>query len=469
MSIFKTHVIRKIIPLISITGSCGGLTVAAMQIAGTEKSFIGTGIIFILYILAGTAVGLFASIYFTGKGIEFIARDGKGKILFVRQKIYLLTSVAMVAAYITNVKTGVGAGVVAAIFFGGAFLLGITNGIYDYRESVAKNTLYLGALPVMLSFTYGYYINGSYEAIDMAWLFGSVYLFSYLLFTNRMQLNTVIFFRKSINVENSRKIRTFNDRLIVLLYMLYLVMFNFRKLLNISYDFFLSVINWCLVVMAAIMNWLLVDIKTDGAAELQEKEELDYLEKIERPWLAMLIKIAIYIIFIAMGIAIVVSLIVLVRKIIKKIKEVIRNNYNKSMSVKKVKTKEYEEKSEIVKENNGKRLIKLKRKKFKYNMKNLNKIPLAEDKVRYVYGFVLERLHHKHVDIEDSDTPEEILARIRKHRNGEKLNKVGFEEFTEKYRRVRYGRKKAEVNEDFAKKGEKFEKAVSDIYVEPKK
>ena len=105
---------------------------------------------------------------------------------------------------------------------------------------------------------------------------------------------------------------------------------------------------------------------------------------------------------------------------------------------------------------------------MRYNLKKLNEIPLAGEKIRYVYGFVLERLYHKHIDIEESDTPDEILAKVKQHRNGDKLAKMGFEEFTEKYHKARYSGKPIEDDEDLVQKGENFEKAVSSIQVEEK-
>jgi hypothetical protein len=106
---------------------------------------------------------------------------------------------------------------------------------------------------------------------------------------------------------------------------------------------------------------------------------------------------------------------------------------------------------------------------MQYNLKKLNEIPLAGEKIRYVYGFVLERLYHKHVEIEESDTQDEILSKVKKHRNGEKLAKMGFEEFTKKYHKARYSDKPVEEDENLVETGEKFEKGISSIKVEEKK
>ncbi len=464
----RNKLIRKIIPLIAITGCMGGVSAAVMELAGSPNSYIVTGLYILLYAVIGTAVGFLADFFFESRGKDLIKRNHKDELLLVQQPIYFVSGAAVIIAFITNMGSGIGAGLVASVFFGFTFLLGLSNGIFDYRESVSKNLLMAAILPIGFSFVYGYYMNGTDAASNMAWLFGSIYLFSYLLFLNRMQLNSIIFFRKSVNIEDSKKIRMFNDWLIILFYIVYLIMFNFRQLLKVSYDGVLAVIGWLMVLMEKISSWLLIDIKTEAIEEAAEKEELDYLPDIKRPWLETLLKIIMYIVIAAVIIAAVVSIVIIIIKTIKKIREKLSSNFNRSMAKKKIESKEYEEESQIVREEKNADSIKSKKRKMQYNLKKLNDIPLAGEKIRYVYGFVLERLYHKHVDIEESDTPEEILIKIKKHRNGDKLAKMGFEEFTEKYRKARYSSKDMEEDEKLAETGGEFEKAVSNIHIETK-
>ncbi|MBN2557148.1 MAG: hypothetical protein JXB33_00185 [Clostridia bacterium] len=465
----RTTLLRKIIPFIAIAGSWGGLSTAAMQMAGSEDTFFKTGVTLLLYILAGTIAGFAAVLIFERRGRDIISRNVKGNIYIIKQPVYFLTAAAMMVAFITNMKPAGATGMTAAVFFGFAFFLGLSNGLFDYRESVSRNILYLGAVPIGLGFVYGYYINGGDQAINMVWLYGSAYLFSYLLFVNRMKLNSIIFFRKSVNIEDSKKIRMFNDWLIILLYMFYLVLFNFRKLLNVSYDIILRIINWSLAVMSAIMEWLLAEGDSLEREDLSEKEKLDEAVYPENPLLEKILKIIMYTLFAALAVAIVVVLVATIIKIIKKIAEKLRSNYNRSMSEKKVESKEYVEESEIIKDTANKDSLRRRKKKFRYSLKKLGDIPLAGDKVRYVYGFVLERLYHRQVAIEPSDTPEEIIGKIRRIRNGGSLNQMGFEEFTEKYRKARYSGKDIEPDENLLDKAEKFEKAISGLQTDSDK
>ncbi|MCK5759153.1 MAG: hypothetical protein KAH14_08670 [Clostridiales bacterium] len=465
----RSEIARKIIPLIAIMGCMGGATTSLLEWSGTPNSYLITGLFVLIYALAGTALGMLAVSFFDKQGKDIVARNVKGELLLVKQPIYFAAGFAVIIAFITNMNAGTVVGLLAAIFYGFSFLLGLSNGILDYRESVTKNLLFAAIIPIGFSFVYGYYINDSDQTANMAWLFGSVYLFSYLLFINRMQLNNIIFFRKSVNIEDSKRIRVFNDWLIILFYMGYLVMFSFRKLLNVTYDSILAVIGWLMVVMEKITSWLLIDVPGDGASELPlEEEDIELLPDVRRPWLETLLKVMMYVVVGAVAIAAVISIIKIIVKIIKKIREKFQNNYNRSMAEKKIESKEYEEESAIVRdvENEDRKIGK--RKKMQYNLKKLNEIPLAREKIRYVYGFVLERLYNKQVDIEQSDTPEEILKKIKSHRNGDKLAKMGFEDFTEKYRKARYSDKEIEIKENLAETGGKFEKGVSDIRVDIK-
>jgi hypothetical protein len=228
-----------------------------------------------------------------------------------------------------------------------------------------------------------------------------------------------------------------------------------------------NIINWLLLAMAAILNWLLTD--TGGAdAELSEKEELPGYEEPGNPWFETIMKIVIYTVLAAVAITAVVAIVIGIIKLVKFLKEKFSEGFNRSAGEKKIQFKEYEEETEIVKdEKAGLGLLK-KRRRFQYNLKNLKNIPLSNDKIRYVYGFVLERLYHKKVDIEESDTPEQIIEKVNRQKNGEKLTKMGFDEFSRKYEIARYSGRQVEAESDLGKTGEAFEKAILDIKVEKK-
>lgn len=459
--------IRKVIPLFLIFGGGAGITASVLFYFGLPQRLIIIGLYFSIYVITGTLIGLLGENSITRiKGKSPVNRNEKGELLLLNQPLYTIAIIALIVAFITNYSHGATVAIFATIFYGLGFVIGLANGMFDYRQSISMNLLYIGILPISLTFLYAYYLNQSNAAIDFAWLCGSLFLFGYLLIVNRIKLDSIIFFKKSVNIEDSKKIRRFNDFLIVIFYAIYLVMFNFRKIINFSYDVLIKVFNWMLRVMEAISDWLLADIILEKTQDLTGPEKFDKLEKIERPWLEVLMKIVIYLVLGAVAIAAVISIVVVIIKAIKKLREILSEGFNRSVSEKKIKSKEYEEESEIVREELKGLNLKRRIRKYQYNLKNLKNIPLGSDKIRYVYGFVLERLYHKQIKINPSDTPEEIIEKIKNHKNGDELIKMGFDEFSKKYENARYSGREIDAGEDLEKKGEAFEKTVSDIKVE---
>ncbi|MCD6321692.1 MAG: DUF4129 domain-containing protein, partial [Clostridiales bacterium] len=88
------------------------------------------------------------------------------------------------------------------------------------------------------------------------------------------------------------------------------------------------------------------------------------------------------------------------------------------------------------------------------------------EKIRYLYGFILERLFHRKIKIKLSDTPQEILETVLNYSNGQQMNQIGFQNLTEIYRQVRYGNKDVEINGDIVEIAGKYEKTISEIHTE---
>ncbi|MBN1623990.1 MAG: hypothetical protein JXN10_07600 [Clostridia bacterium] len=465
----KNKIIRKFIPLMAITASVGGLSAAAMELAGSKTSIWVNLIIGFIYILAGTLAGMILTEFFEKKGAEIVARNQKGELLITKQPAYLLAGFAVLAALLMNLKSGVGFAIVAALFLGFNFLMGITNGIFDYRESVTKNLLYGGVVPIGMLLIYSYYLNNSENAIRLAWMTGSLYLYTYLLFINRMQLDSIIFFRKSVNIEDSRKIRVKNDIMITAYYSIYLILFNFRKMVTITREMIERFISWFFMVLEKISDWLIADIPFIEREPMDQVEDLVEGEVVVRPaWVVMFMKILMYTLLAAVCIVLLLAIIGFIVKLVKKIRESMRLSYNRKANETRTSSDEYVEETEIVKEERNNSSLRARKKKMIYNLRDLGKIPLASDKVRYLYGFVLERLYHRHISIKDSDTPEEVLDKVKAAGNGANLTKMGFAEFTESYERVRYGRKNIALEENMIKKGEGFEKAIASMTEEKK-
>lgn len=144
---------------------------------------------------------------------------------------------------------------------------------------------------------------------------------------------------------------------------------------------------------------------------------------------------------------------------------IIKKGLNLSVSESGQQIIEYDEENEIIKTEAGITI----RKRFKYTRRGLGQLSGDTEKIRYLYGFILERLHNRKLSIKYSDTPKEIHRKIRQYANGKKLDDIGFNELTEKYRKVRYGNKSVLFEIDTSDLAEKYERVIESIDPRQKK
>lgn len=123
---------------------------------------------------------------------------------------------------------------------------------------------------------------------------------------------------------------------------------------------------------------------------------------------------------------------------------------------------EYDEEHEIIKTDTG---VVIKR-KYKYTRRGLSAQKDDSSRIRYLYGFILERLNRRKINIDDSDTPREIRRKILRYSNGEKLDEIGFRELTEKYIKVRYGHKTVKLESNILLMADQYEKAIISIAID---
>jgi hypothetical protein len=107
--------------------------------------------------------------------------------------------------------------------------------------------------------------------------------------------------------------------------------------------------------------------------------------------------------------------------------------------------------------------------RYKYSLRELKNLDTYKEKVRYLYGFALERLKYKNVKISKADTPEEIVDKLGTYENGNKLVDNVFKDFTDEYINVRYGDKETGQDEDFMEKADAVDKGIENIKVKDEK
>ncbi|MBN2852125.1 MAG: hypothetical protein JXQ23_05250 [Clostridia bacterium] len=464
MNLLKKYLIRKFIPFIAIIGSLTPFAISIQHIINQQINVITQSLIFVIFILAGIIIGSLASAVYTRNGKDILTYNYLDKALLIKQKAYFLFPLATVAGYMMGISYSGLYAIACAILYSMAFVSGIGIGIFDYRDVLNKNTLYVGTVPIGLSFIYAYYATQNPVFVDVVWVYGSVYLYAYLLFINRMRLDSIIFFRNSVNVENSKSIRVFNDILITGFFSLFLIFFNFRKVISFGYSFVMKGIEWLFAMLATIMNSLLSFAEippSEGATE-----DFNQFLGGEAIQTSLFLKILIFTFGALFCLAILIVIFIGIRIVIRAIRKFMGNLSgvgNNSAKEKKIKTKEYEEESEIIKSSKKKEVYHHEN-KYLYTLKGLDKLQNDDEKLRYLYGFALERLIIQDVRILKSDTPVQILDKIAQRKGGIELNEEQFSKFTEEYRRVRYGYKPS-MKIDFTEKGKELEKRIAEIKI----
>ena len=66
-------------------------------------------------------------------------------------------------------------------------------------------------------------------------------------------------------------------------------------MINAVYDLLKVILRWIFVIMEKITEWLIADIDMEAAEEIVEKEELELLGEVKRPWLEIFLKIMMYV------------------------------------------------------------------------------------------------------------------------------------------------------------------------------
>lgn len=444
---------RKVLSASFTIGTCGGLFISAMKSLKNPYNILELTLQLLLLVIVGTGIGIITNYFsFKNKPPE---KDNNTEVKFAERKIYFATIAVMVLSYFINTRMNEWNTFSAALIVGGVFILSLTNGIYDISSYATKKILSFGIFPVAVSFVLGYYVVGSTGAISAVWIFGCLFFLSFLLLLSNMQLNTQLFSTKEINVVNRKKIKLFNFGAVAVFFLLCLVIINFRKIISVSGDIIVKTVNWTYNILSKFTVWLLNNPQTGSESRKEIMELRDSTTKIvDKPILENLFILFLFIMLVFFIAAVTITIVVLIRK-----------SSNNSIKKRSFDANEFNEESDIVKE---KLRLKL-RKKFGYTLEELDEIEDSGEKIRYLYGFILERLYHYDIDISKSDTPEEIINKILMYENGQELSEMGFGELTEKYRRVRYGKKNVDIDKELRQLGEVMEMAIRKLEADPPK
>lgn len=438
-------VLKRILSTSYVAGTSGGLFISAMRSLESSKSVLILIIQLFVTIFLGTVIGALARKLKLKRLMKASAANEEPELKIADQKSFFIALVIMIIAHFINADMNEWNQFTAVLLTGGIFILSMVNGHLDISSYSGKSLLSLGIIPIILGFILGYSGHDNQGVINSVWIFGFMGFLSFLLILSNSQLNFQLFSSKHINVANRKRIKIFNFSIVLIFFIFCVIVINFRRIIMFTGEVIKSIINFVYKGVEGFTIWLLNNPKAGRVPDEADRELSEFSFGAGQSTLFDTIVLVI----LALVLIIVISVIVIIIK-----KQKLAGQKPVIMD-----QDEFNENIEIIKE----RLHLNLRKKFTYTLKGFDDIKDVGGKTRYLYGFIIERLYYKKVRITISDTPDDIMHKVFKCDNGQLLEKLGFEELTEKYRRVRYGGKKVKFDGDLGRMAEAYERVIKNI------
>ena len=328
--------------------------------------------------------------------------------------------------------------------------MGLSGGIYDQFGPGAGKMLLAGMIPLAGS-VFFLIVDTPGEIKTIIWFLGLTYLLCSFLIMNNVQLREKVFSAQDINLKNVRRIRNRNYILASFLFIICALFIFLRRVLMYAKDTINGAFQAIYDLLVRFSESITYDLWYRGIGDVQPD--------IPRKWdTSSTPFIVVNLLLVLVVISIVAAVIILAYTIIRKRGRRLKRDH----SIRK--EPEYIEESEIIRD----RAKLVSRKKFRYTKKGLLNLNDSGKKIRYLYAFILERLYRINIRLKSSDTPVEIHGKLLKYADGEKLDAIGFDELTENYRKVRYGNKFIDFNNDIVGIADKYETAISLLNTENK-
>lgn len=446
--IIKKHIsimLSKLLAFFTIWGCCGGLYIALSDRLTEGKSIILAVIQFSVVLIMGISFGVITkATYKTEKNI-LLKKNHHGNFEFFSQRIFLTFVFITIAGWFYYQGYDIRPRLVLAAMPSIIYLIGLSMGIYSQFGPSAGRMLLAGMIPLSGSVIF-LLIKTPSVINTIIWCLGFIFLICSFLIMNNIQLITNVFMAQEININSTRKIRGHNYVLAVVLSVVCAAFIMLSRILSFIKNVINSFVKSIYNLLEEFSKLITYDLWYRGVGDPQRDVPPEWTTS-DISYYAVKIILAVAVVIL------VVSIIIFVFRIVK------RRIHRKLIERKISKNSEYIEESEILRVKKS-----MKRKtRFIYTKSGLKKITDASDRIRYLYAFILERLYRKQISVKPSHTPSEIRKLILGSEGGEGFANIGFNEFTEKYKKVRYGNKSVDIKTDPMILAEKYEKAIEGI------
>lgn len=364
--------------------------------------------------------------------LSFMLNIGDSQRFVSSSALWALIIIPVVAVLITYGSSGAGRTVFELLPAAVGYIISVKQTRLSHARILSSTSLFIGmgvmviCLEVPLLVSRLEYLRPIYFAVSY------FMIFAFLIVKNQEDIEKHIFRKKHIDKSVlPRNLRRFNAMAAGFVFLLMMLLFNLKTVVIVVMDLAKQIIQ----LVLALIGWLmgkLMEGSSIGGDPMQR--ELDYM-MVQRPmpYFNLVLNTAMYfaILYVTYKLLFAVAARVpaAISKIIQAIKRLFKINVSNDPSVE----ADYVDTTETVLPDMQNVIGKAKKKKPR--IKKLNKITDPVEKVRRMYGNVLEMLPSYGIKRDGSDTTAEILAKAA----GTVKLKEDLAPLTEIYDRVRYG------------------------------
>jgi hypothetical protein len=297
---------------------------------------------------------------------------------------------------------------------------------------MSSTSLYMGIVVMLICLEVPYFVD-RLKYLRPAYFAASYFMiFACLIVKNQDDLDKHIFTKKHIDkTALPRNMRRFNMAAVSFVFLLMMLLFNFKKAVMYLLDLATRIIQLFFIFIGWLIDKLTVDNTTGG--EVMRSEISFVSDQRPTPFLNLISNTVMYFIILYVSYKLLFMLISkapgVVAKIIGALKRLFKINVSSESSVE----AEFVDTTEILLPRMQSGAAKVKNKRSK--VKKLSKIKDPAEKVRCMYENILGMLPLYGIKPDISDTAQEILAKAA----GAANVKEDLSPFTEIYERVRYG------------------------------
>jgi len=325
------------------------------------------------------------------------------------------------------------------------YLVGLRTGIYNYRQTLSNKKIYAGILLLSSCILIVSLVDGFHEHLKAVFFICVfVLIMASFIIQNQSSLDDAFTGRITDLPYVPRNVRIYNIMMVFVFFTAIIVMFNFHSIVV----FLLNVIKKIAAYIIIAVLWLFEKLTLPSGENPGDSVGIQPLEPppFEEGGESIVSTIIVSVLAV-LGVLFLLykSAPVIVRKVkklIMTILEVLKKFFKTMPDVETDENEDYYDKVEFIKPDETKAKKALTRKKKRNLERELRKLSNPAEKVRLIYGYLLEVLANAGAVIKKSDTTREICKKVMNDK--EALSKVDslygpFDKVTAVYEKVRYG------------------------------